>query len=261
MSAIIQTQPTVSLRRRLPLLHLLDPREYLRPSLIALGVGMTIALAARTLWSAPLWTFTFIVLLTLLPVGVRKWRDDLHRYGGVIMVLSILVIAQGVHTIEHIIQWGQYHILYWTMRQSSGLVSAANAEWVHFTWNWAVLIAIVILIKGGMRNIWGFLLLWIATAHTLEHTYLFLRYLEVLGELRSMGVTTVTAQGLPGIFGRDGWLARSLYTSGTPLGSLPWLTTVVRLDVHFWWNMIETALVLLAGHVLLRRTPRFYKSL
>jgi hypothetical protein len=86
---------------------------------------------------------------------------------------------------------------------------------------------------------------------------LFVRHLQVLGELKTMGVTTVTAQGLPGILGRDGWLARSPYTQFTFLCSVPGLTTAVRLDVHFWWNVVETALALCAGHVFLRRAPRF----
>jgi hypothetical protein len=76
--------------------------------------------------------------------------------------------------------------------------------------------------------------------------------LQVLDELNSLGVTKLTAQGLPGILGRDGWLARSEFTQGTFLCSLPVLTTVVRLDVHFGWNMIEMALLLPAAHVFLR---------
>jgi hypothetical protein len=74
----------------------------------------------------------------------------------------------------------------------------------------------------------------------------------VLNELGQLGVTGITAQGLPGILGRDGWLARSELTRGTFLCNLPGLTTASRLDVHFWWNVGETALLLLAGHSYLR---------
>ena len=257
MSTLPQTRLVLPLNHRLPLLRLLNPREYLSATLLALGVGVSAGWAAMTVWSAPFWLFSFIVLATLLPVGVRKGRDDLHRYGWVVMVLSILLIAQGVHTVEHMVQWLQYHVLYWTMRKSTGLVSAANAEWVHFVWNWAVWITVGLLIRGGMRNPWAYLLLAVATAHTLEHTYLFARHFQVLAELKSFGVTTLTAQGLPGILGRDGWLARSPYTQGTLFCSLPGLTTAVRLDVHFWWNVVETMLALCAGHVFLRRASHF----
>ena len=257
MNTMPQSPPAPQLYRRLPLLRLLNPREYLSATLLALGVGLSAGWAAMTVWSAPFWMFSIIVLAALLPVGVRKWRDDLRRYGWVVMVLSILLIAQGVHTLEHIVQWVQYHSLYLTMRKSTGLVTAANAEWVHFLWNWAVWITVGLLIRGGMRSPWAYLLLAVATAHTLEHTYLFARHFQVLAELKSFGVTTLTAQGLPGILGRDGWLARSPYTQRTLLCSLPGLTTAVRLDVHFWWNVVEMALALCAGHVYLRRATRF----
>ena len=66
-------------------------------------------------------------------------------------------------------------------------------------------------------------------------------------------MTRLTAQGLPGIVGRDGWLARSPLTQGTFICSLPWLTTAVRLDVHVWWNVLETVLLLGAGNIFLAR--------
>ena len=117
-----------------------------------------------------------------------------------------------------------------------------------------MLIAVVVLVRGGLRNIWGGLLLGVAIAHTVEHTYTFVRYLMVLQDLRELGVTNVTAQGLAGILGRDGWLARSAWTQGTFLCSIPGLTTAIRLDVHFWWNVVEMTLLTLAGHVYLRKT-------
>ena len=172
------------------------------------------------------------------------------------MILSILVTAQGLHTVEHLVQWTQYHVLYWTMRQSNGLLSPANAEWVHFAWNWLVLIAIVLLIGGGMRGGWMWLLLAVAAFHTIEHSYTFIRYQMVLRELSAMDVLNVTAQGLPGIVGRDGWLARSEWTRGTWICGIPGLTTAVRLDVHFWWNALEIGLLLIAGHVFLRQQAR-----
>ena len=67
-----------------------------------------------------------------------------------------------------------------------------------------------------------------------------------------MNIFSVTAQGLPGILGRDGWLAHSPATKGTFLCTLPGLTTAMRLDVHFWWNVIEMLLLLGAGSLFLR---------
>jgi hypothetical protein len=82
---------------------------------------------------------------------------------------------------------------------------------------------------------------------------MFVRYLAVLDEMKQFGVTSVTAQGLPGFLGRDGWLAKSDATRGTFLCSLPGLATAPRLDVHFWWNVGETALLLIAGNSFMRK--------
>jgi hypothetical protein len=191
------------------------------------------------------------VLGVLLVPGALKWRSDAGRFGRTVMILGILLAAQGFHSVEHATQWLQNHVLGWPARESTGLLSAANAEWVHFAWNWTVLIVVAYLFCKGMRGPWGWLLLAWSLAHTIEHTYMFVRYLQVLEELRQMGITTITAQGLPGIFGRDGWLAQSDATRDTFLCRLPGLTTAPRLDVHFWWNNGETTLLLLAANAFL----------
>lgn len=245
-------QPTAwRVGARIPILALLHPREQTRLVLAALASGLALgALAMRQLgW--PLWGATALVLALLLVPGVAKWRADARRYGRTTMLLSILLVAQGFHGVEHVTQWVQYHMLNFTARASTGLLSAANAEWVHFAWNWIVLACVLLLLRGGMRGLWTWLLLLWAVAHTLEHTYMFMRYLELLAELRRMGVTNVTAQGLPGVLGQDGWLARSTATQGTFLCRLPGLTTTTRLDVHFWWNIGENALLLLAANAFL----------
>jgi hypothetical protein len=254
MSSNVTVYP-LSLDRRFPVLALLNPGR-LAPAVAASFVaGLAAGWAGFRFLGLPPWSITAIVLLALLPVGIVKWRADRRRYGLTVMLLSVILVTQGVHTIEHITQWVQYYILYLPARQSTGLISAANAEWVHFVWNWAVLIVVLGLVRGGVRNFWAWLLLAVTTAHTLEHTYLFIRHLEVLAELRQMNVSGVTAQGLPGIIGRDGWLARSPVTQGTFLCTLPGLTTAMRLDVHFWWNLIEMSLLLIAGSLFLRSRP------
>jgi hypothetical protein len=201
----------------------------------------------------PLWAATVLVLAMLLPPAILKWRVDRQRYGRVAMVLCILVMAQGFHSLEHLAQWIQYHILRWPSFVSSGLISTLNAETVHFIWNWGVFLTIIYLVRGGMRGFWGWVLLAWITAHAFEHSYLMARYILVLQDLRMMGVTNIGAQGLPGILGRDGWLATSAVTQGTFICRMPGLTTAVRLDVHFWWNIIETFLLQIAAYFYLRQ--------
>lgn len=244
---------------QIPLVALVQPREYTIASIATMALGVLLGALGMRFFKLPLWGATALVLALLLIPGFFKWRADRARFGGTAMLLSVVVTAQGFHGVEHLLQWAQYHILYWSMRSSNGLLSPANAEWVHFVWNWIVLVCIVALIGGGMRGPWAWALLAWSLAHTLEHTYMFVRYLAVLDELSRAGVTSVTAQGLPGILGRDGWLARSPATQGTFLCRLPGIATAPRLDVHFWWNVGETLLLLLAGNAFMR--DRVYRTI
>ena len=124
-------QEPVSLREMFPLLRLLDPGRYTAFVVGSFVLAMVVnSVAVYNRW-IPLWLATALVLVMMLPAGVLKWRDDKRAYGTTIMILSILVSAQGLHTLEHLAQFTQYHALYWTMRQSVGLLSPANAEWVH----------------------------------------------------------------------------------------------------------------------------------
>jgi hypothetical protein len=246
-------QMTVSAPPRYPILALLHPRERTPLVLAAFGVGLALWASAVWLLRRPVWVGTALALAVLLAAGALKWRDDLRRHGAAVAVLSVLLVAQGFHTIEHGAQEIQYHLLKWPPFQSSGLLSAANAEWVHFAWNWLVVaIVTALVLRGGMRNIWAWLLLAWSLAHAIEHAYMFARYLEMRGELARLGFPNLSAQGLPGILGRDGWLARSPTTQGTLLCRLPGLTTAPRIDVHWWWNAGEIGLLLAAAHRFLR---------
>ena len=249
--------PGPAFRGSFPLFELLNPRRLTPWVLLSVVVGVGAAWLGYYLWSIPLWISTLIVLVGMLPVGILKWRDDKRRYGLAVMIISILIVAQGTHTIEHLVQWVEYHILYFTPRQSNGLLSPANSEWVHFIWNWTVLITVIFLIvKGKVRNFWSFLLLGVAIGHTFEHTYSWVRFLQVKDDLAALALYSTSAQGLPGILGRDGWLARSPITCGTFIRDIPYLTTAIRLDIHFWWNAIEMTLSLFASHFFLKELGR-----
>jgi hypothetical protein len=146
--------------------------------------------------------------------------------------------------------------LRWPFWQASGLISPANAEWVHFIWNWFVLATVIYLVRSGMRGPWGWLLLIWASAHTFEHTYLIWRYLQTLTDLQALGASGIAAQGLPGILGRDGWLATSDLTQNTFLCRLPGLASAPRLDVHFWWNIGEVGLLMPAANAYMERLTK-----
>ncbi len=238
-----------------PVLVLLNPRQFAGPMLWALALGGVVASLGAWRFDLPKWAMTAIVIGFWLPVMAAKWKAELPKLGLVLTLVSVLLTTQSLHTLEHVAQWVQYHLFFWTLRESNGFLSPLNAEWVHFVWNVYVLAAVFALVIGGMRNPFAWLLLGVAFFHTIEHTYMFVRYQMVLLELQQLGVGTgVTAQGLPGILGRDGWLARSTFTQGTFLCSLPGLTTATRLDVHFWWNVLEMVTLAAAAHVHLQRS-------
>jgi hypothetical protein len=48
----------------------------------------------------------------------------------------------------------QYQVLGWPLKVSSGQISQLNAELIHFSWNLAVPLVVVWLIKTGLRNRW-----------------------------------------------------------------------------------------------------------
>jgi hypothetical protein len=244
-----------------PLLALLHPRAQARPFAGRLALGCALGALGIALLGWPLWVATALTLALLAPTVVQKWRDDAARWGVPAMVLSMLVLLQGFHAVEHITQFVQYHLLQWHPRDSSGLISAANAEIVHFGWNWLVLLAELYLLRRGLRGPWAWLLVAWTAAHTFEHTYLMVQYLDRLQDLAAEGASPAFAQGLPGILGLGGWLQASPATAGTFLCRLPGVTTAIRLDVHFWWNVGEAALMLPAAHVYMRRIAGAHQPL
>src|SRR5262249_33676369 len=124
---------------RFPVLRLLHPRSQSRLLIGLFAAGLLLGSLSMILLGLPLWVATVMVLSILLYPAVLKWREDARRWGRPVMVLSILLALPGFHSIVHITQWIQFHVLGWSAQASSGLISAANAEVVHFIWNWAVL--------------------------------------------------------------------------------------------------------------------------
>ena len=173
------------------------------------------------------------------------------------LLLVALIALQSFHTVEHVVQVLQFYIFDKVPAASQGLLKALNAEWVHFVWNWLVFfIFLFIVIKRGSytkgsytknwgERIWATAFIAWALLHSLEHTYLLIRHLALVGELRALGLPIYEiAQNLPGILGRDGWLANSdgfLAICGRIAG----LTTLPRVSIHFWWNAGELFLLLM----------------
>lgn len=238
------------------LFSLLHPRGQTRLFAALLLVSLLAGWLSVTRLSAPIWGAILFGAGLLIYPAARKWQTDRERLGTPAMALSMLLVTQGLHTVEHIAQVVQYYVLGWPLKAANGLISPLNAEIVHFVWNVAVLLAVAYLIEVGLRNRWMWLLLIWAAAHTAEHTYIFANYLQDVQQLASKGLPLELAQGQPGFFGRGGWLAANngVLGAATYLCSIaPGLSEAPRLTIHFWWNAGEIALLLPAAHVSMRR--------
>lgn len=226
-----------------PLLQLVHPKQHLPRLLIGLAVAVIVGAFILGRGSLPLWAVTSLAVAIVLVPASLKWRDDARHWGLAAALLSMLLALQGFHFVEHAVQLVQFYLLDRPGAGSQGLISALNVEWVHFSWNWLVMIVLVFLFSKGLRNVWMYLLLTWATLHSLEHTYMLIRYLQVSAELSALGQPAFeVSQTLPGVLGRNGWLALSSWC-----GRIPGLTTAPRVLVHFWWNFGEVALLLLAA--------------
>jgi hypothetical protein len=65
--------------------------------------------------------------------------------------------------------------------------------------------------------------------------------------LLATGGSLAFAEGLPGVLGRGGWLAANQDTSavaGVICQLVPANVITPRLDIHFWWNVGGTTLLL-----------------
>lgn len=233
-----------SVYQRRSILDLLHPRGQLPLFLAFLALGLAYGRLIVGWYTAPLWSAILLTLGLLSYPAALKWSADRRELGLPLTVLSILLVTQGLHTLEHIAQWVQFHLLGRTLKESGGLISPLNAEIVHFLWNWAVLLTVAWLLSVGLRNRWMWLLLAWAGAHSAEHSYMFINYFQ------SGGV-----QGLSGFFGKGGWLANHAETNATfdfICTSAPALITAPRLDIHFWWNVGEVILLLFAARAVMR---------
>lgn len=243
---------------RLPILTLLDPRTHTRRVLVVLAMGVMLATLAVRVGKVPLWCASAAVLLALVAVLVPKWREDWRRYGGVATALGVVATMQAVRVVEHGAQWFQLHVLRWHMLDASGLLGSADIDTLPFVWGWGLLLACAVLAVRGVRGPRMAALLAVAALHVVDSTYLVVRSVQITQELRALGVGEVGVAylRLPGIFGRDGWLATSEFTRLTPLGRLPGIATAPRQDIQFWWAVLELALILPLANSFVARPRR-----
>jgi len=145
-----------------------------------------------------------------------------------IALLGFLAVSQTAHLLEHVAQMVQIHVLHLSGANAQGIVGQLNIEWVHFSWNALVLVALLVLLPRFPTNPWLIAVTPLAAWHFVEHSVMIATYLQT-------GVS-----GTPGLLSSGGLL----------FGGLP----IPRPDLHFLYNLVETIPLLVAWLVELRGT-------
>lgn len=193
-------------------------------SLISLGL-LVIHMIGMDLWKVAL-----LILLAWLPIFALKTREIYRQYQW-LAFFFVLLIAQSVHFTEHIAQMIQIHLLGLSGMQAHGIIGMLDLEWVHFIFDagWVPICVYTLLFVYRKSNPWLWVLAVIVTWHALEHLAIMSVYLRT------------------GIVGSPGLLAHG----GAIAGGLP----LIRPDLHFLYNLIEEALILIAYTYQLKHLP------
>jgi hypothetical protein len=141
-------------------------------------------------------------------------------------LFTLLVLAQTSHLLEHVAQMIQLHVFGLTGSDARGIVGQLDIEWVHFIWNAAVVVVLATLLVRFRSDRWLAVACVIAGWHLVEHDVIMMSFL---------------ATGIPG---SPGLLA----SGGSIGGRLP----LSRPDLHFIYNLVETAAIAIAYRWQLR---------
>jgi hypothetical protein len=174
----------------------------------------------------PLWAIGLATVLPWLPVFTIDAARVFRAYQW-LALFYLLVVTQTGHFLEHVAQMIQIHVLALTGADARGIFGTLDIEWVHFVWNTWVLLAVIVLLFHYPKNRWLWLTAVLTTWHAIEHAYIFSTYL-------STGIS-----GTPGLLAQGGAIA----------GGLP----IIRPDLHFFYNLIETIPLIAAFLYQVRR--------
>src|SRR6266571_446543 len=200
------------------LLRRLVPIRKVSPQTIVVAALASYALQLLSVGRG--WPLQATVQLALLPwvaILVYELASDYGDRFWLGLYVGLLVL-QGGHLVEHVIQMVQVHVLNLKGLDARGFVSVLDVEWVHFIFNSWVLATALLLLVRFQRNPWLWAMVIFSTWHQIEHSYLMWVFL------------TTGKAGTPGLLGQGG-----IFFGGI----LP------RADLHFFYNLIEV--VMLAG--------------
>ena len=165
-----------------------------------------------------IWLLGFVIIAAWMPLIVST-MSKIYRQQPWLAFLYILVVAQTAHTIEHLAQMVEIHLLGLSGPQASGIIGFLNVEWVHLVWNSLILLSALMLLFVYRRNIWLWILFIFAIYHEAEHVYIVSMYIKT------------GKNGIPGLLAKGGIIG----------GGLP----IARPDLHALYAIFEIALLLM----------------
>jgi hypothetical protein len=170
----------------------------------------------------PLWVLGLAALIPWLPFFTVQTVRTTHLYGFYAFFVAV-VGFQTLHMGEHTVQVLQLAITQGDLAQSHGVFGQLDFELVHFVSDIGVWLAVAVLVwVYGIRNRWLMIAFVAASAHAIEHLYLWSIYIGHRG--------FYTQGGFAGIMGNSGLI-------GSPLA---------RPYMHFAYNFVVLVPLMLA---------------
>lgn len=176
------------------------------------------------------WSSTATGLAALIPmwaliVPAVVWVNRV--YGVWLGFFAVVALPQLGHMGEHIGQMVQIHWLGAPPPKAHGAVGALDIEWVHFLWNFWVLVGVGILIMRFRTNPWLWASALIGAWHFAEHVVIMIAFWDT------------GKPGDPGLLAKGGDIGGGV--------------NLIRPDLHFIYNLIMTVPLMIAFAWQIRR--------
>jgi hypothetical protein len=178
----------------------------------------------------PLYVIVGLTLLPWLLVFAFEYIWKYEHYGFYAFLLAFVLLQLG-HLSEHTVQILQLTWTHGNLAKSHGIFGQLDLETVHVIWDSAVWVGLAISLYKFNRNPWLYVAFFFASAHEVEHLYLYYVY--------SFDKAFYFSGGLAGILGYGGVV-------GSPL---------FRPYLHFFYNFLVVTPMLIA---FVRQTSHAY---
>jgi hypothetical protein len=211
--------PSVFSAQRVPL------RVVVITALLSYGLQM-----GALIQGYPIYVIVGLTLLPWLLVFAFEYIWKYEHYGFYAFLLAFVLLQLG-HLSEHTVQILQLTWTHGNLAKSHGVFGQLDLETVHVIWDSAVWVGLAISLYKFNRNPWLYVAFFFASAHEVEHLYLYYVY--------TFDKPFYFTGGLAGVLGYGGVI-------GSPL---------FRPYLHFFYNFLVVTPMLIA---FVRQTTHAY---